>query len=256
MFSYKELNIKLVTLIVVLTILSFVVLFLGTTVIKQGEVGVVTRFGRATGREMNAGLNWKIPFAEGVVKMDSRIKRSDITVGAGTKDLQTINSYIVLNYHIASTDASEIFNSLGDDDNMYEKVISPAVQEVVKSVFSQYKAEELLTKRDEVKAIIDERLGLRLEQYWIHIDDVSLIDITFSQEFDRAIEAKQVAEQLAQKAKYEVETAKAEAEKNKVQTEALTPEILQKMWIEKWNGVLPTVVSDDSNVMYNLGNVK
>lgn len=236
--------------------LVFAALISATTTIKQGEVGVVTRFGRATGREMGPGFNWKIPFAEGVTKMDVRIKKAEAKAGAGTRDLQIVNTQVVLNYHILAEDASDIFSDIGDDDMLYDRVIYPAIQEVVKAAFAQYRAEELLTKRDEVKADVDLRLTERLDDYYVRINDVSLTDINFSEEFDTAIEAKQVAEQLAQKAKYEVETAKAEAEKNQAQTKALTPEILQKMWIEKWDGKLPQVVSDDGTFLYNLGSQK
>lgn len=233
-------------------IIALFLLIPSTKIVKQGEVGVVTRFGRATGREMSAGLNWKAPFIESVTKMDTKIKRSDATAGAGTKDLQTVNTSIVLNYHIQSADASDIFSQLGDDDSLFDKVIYPAIQEVVKATISQYKAEELLTKREEVKTVIDTKLSERLLAYWVYVDDVSLTDITFSNEFDKAIESKQVAEQKAQQAQYEVETAKAEAEKNNAQTQALTPEILRKMWIEKWDGKLPTVMSGDSNLIYSI----
>lgn len=236
----------------ILSVFAIITFFCSYVTIKQGEVGVVTRFGRATGREMSAGFNWKAPFIESVTRMDTKIKRVDANAGAGTKDLQTVNTSVVLNYHIQSADASDIFSQLGDDDMLYDKVIFPAIQEIVKSVFSQYKAEELLTKREEVKSFIDARISERLLPYWVHIDDVSLTDITFSEEFDSAIESKQVAEQVSQKALYEVETAKAEAEKNRVQTLQLTPEILQKMWIEKWNGQLPQVVSDGSTLMYSV----
>jgi regulator of protease activity HflC (stomatin/prohibitin superfamily) len=240
---------------IVMGILGLVILitfFSSYVTIKQGEVGVVTRFGKATGREMGAGFNWKAPFVERVIRMDTKIKRVDANAGAGTKDLQTVGSEIVLNYHILPQDASDIFSQLGDDDMLYDKVIYPAIQEVVKSTFSQYRAEELLTKREEVKTLIDQKISERLLPYWVTVDDVSLTDITFSEEFDSAIEAKQVAEQVSQKALYEVETAKAEAEKNRVQTLQLTPEILQKMWIEKWNGQLPQVISDGSTLMYSI----
>lgn len=237
----------------VIGIFTIMSLLLAMTTIKQGEVGVVTRFGKATGREMDAGFNWKTPWIESVTRMDTKIKKADAEAGAGTKDLQTVNTKVVLNYHIQSSDASEIFSQLGDDDTLYEKVINPAIQEVVKATFSQYKAEELLTKREEVKATVDSKLSERLLTYWVYVDDVSLTDITFSPEFDAAIEAKQVAEQKSQQAQYEVTTAKLEAEKNQAQTEALTPEILQKMWLEKWDGKLPQVVGGDgSNLIYNL----
>lgn len=236
----------------IIIVLALVTFFASFTTIKQGEVGVVTRFGRATGREMNAGFNWKAPFIDSVTRFDTKIKRADAEASAGTKDLQTVKSTIVLNYHILAADSSDIFSQLGDDDMLFDKVIYPAIQEVTKAVISNYKAEELLTKREEVKTVIDTRLTERLAGYWVRVDDISLTDITFSEEFDAAIEAKQVAEQISQKAKYEVETAKAEAEKNRAQTQALTPEILQKMFLEKWNGVLPQVMAGDSELIYQL----
>lgn len=235
----------------ILGLLFFTLLF-SFSVVKQGEVGVVTRFGRVTGREMGAGFNWKAPFIESVKKMNTKIQRVDATASAGTRDLQTVNTAVVLNYHIQSTDASDIFSQLGDDEKLFDKVIYPAIQEVVKAAISQYKAEELLTKRDEVKTVIDIKISERLLPYWVYVDDVSLTDITFSAEFDKAIEAKQVAEQKAQQAKYEVATAKAEAEKNNAQTKALTAVILQKMWIEKWDGKLPTVVGEGMDFMFQM----
>lgn len=242
---------KIKTIFIIIGIAIFLFLF-SFSIIKQGEVGVVTRFGRVTGREMGAGFNWKTPFIESVTRMDTKVKRADATASAGTKDLQTVNTTVVLNYHILGTDASDIFSQLGDDDKLFDKVIYPAIQEVVKATISQYKAEELLTKREDVKTTIDAKISERLLTYWVYVDDVSLTDITFSAEFDKAIEAKQVAEQKAQQTQYEVATAKAEAEKNQAQTQALTPEILQKMWIEKWNGALPQVVSDGSTIMYSI----
>ena len=258
--------------VIVGVIVAILLTVMGSTkIIRQGEVGVVTRLGRATGREMDAGLNLKIPFIEGVVRMDTKIQKVDVEgINAGSKDLQTVNIDAVINYHINKEDASDIFSNFQDDDQLYEKVIAPAIQESTKSVVSKYKAEEILTKREEVKQLLDTQLKERLAKYWVYVDDISITNVTFSAEFDAAIEAKQVAEQEAQKAKYEaekaitqkqaevdkakldVEKAKAEAEQNKVQSQQLTDEILEKMWIEKWNGVLPTVVSDSSGIMYNL----
>lgn len=237
---------------IVLGVFLLVGFFSSMATIKQGEVGVVTRFGKATGRELGAGFNWVAPYVDSVTRMDTKIKRADATASAGTKDLQTVNTTIVLNYHIMAADASDIFSQLGDDDKLFDKVIYPAIQEVVKATTSQYKAEELLTKREEVKLAIDTKISERLLAYWVYVDDVSITDVTFSAEFDAAIEAKQVAEQKAQQTQYEVATAKAEAEKNQAQTQALTPEILQKMFLEKWNGVLPTVMSGDNQLIYQL----
>ncbi len=249
----KNINKLLPNILIFFGSICLICFFFSITIVEQGEVGVVKRFGRATGKEMPPGWNWKLPFADSVTKMNIRVQRVDSKAEAGTRDLQIVGTEVVLNYHILPKDATKIYSKLGDDQMLYHRVINPAIQEVVKSIFSQYRAEELLTKRGEVKEKVDQNLSERLATYWVHVDDISLTDITFSKEFDSAIEAKQVAEQMAQKAQYEVETAKAEAEKNWAQTEALTPEILQKLWLDKWDGKLPNVITGDSGqFIYNL----
>ena len=122
---------------------------------------------------------------------------------------------------------------------------------MAKAATAKKTAEEIITKRQELKQDIDRLLVDRLGQYGIILSDVSIINIDFSAEFNKAIEAKQVAEQEAKQAIFRAEQAKndatarvnmaeGQAKAQALQQQALSPELLQKMWIDKWNGVLPT----------------
>jgi regulator of protease activity HflC (stomatin/prohibitin superfamily) len=115
-----------------------------------------------------------------------------------------------------------------------------------------YTAEQIITKRGELKAGIDALLQSRLAQYNIAVDDISLVNIHFSQRFSEAVEAKQIAEQEAKRAEFlaqkatqeaqaEINRAKGQAEAQRLLRENLTGQILQKQAIEKWDGHFPTV---------------
>jgi regulator of protease activity HflC (stomatin/prohibitin superfamily) len=134
-----------------------------------------------------------------------------------------------------------------------ERIIDPAVQEAVKAVTAQFTAEELITRRSEVKEQIRESLAKRLLVFNIIVDDFNIVDFSFSREFNAAIEAKQTAEQQALKAKRDLDRikieaeqkvtqARAEAEAQRLQRETITPTILQLRAIEKWDGKFPQVI--------------
>lgn len=139
-----------------------------------------------------------------------------------------------------------------------DKLVTPALNETFKAATAKYNASELITKRSEVKDDVYQQLKERLEKYGITVLDVSITDFNFSAEFNKAIEAVQIANQEVAKAKQQLEQAKIDAEKTVTQAQAqadaqraqqqtLTPELLQKQWIEKWNGQLPTYSGGDAN---------
>ena len=136
---------------------------------------------------------------------------------------------------------------------------------MAKAATAKKTAEEIITRRQELKSDIDKLLVNRLGQYGIILSDVSIISINFSAEFNRAIEAKQVAEQDAKKAVFQaqqatndatarVNKAEGEAKAQALQTQSLTPELLQKMWIEKWRGEVPSTFSSNgqSNFLFQI----
>ncbi len=229
--------------IVILWLLSSLV------AIDAGKVVVVTQFGKITGREIDPGLSVKAPWPfQSVVLFDARVQKEESNVAAASADLQEIRSTIALNYHLDRGKISEIYQTIGIEFS--DKVIAPAIQEAFKATTASYTASDLLTKRTEVKEaskkILEERLGKR----GIIVDDMSIVNFDFSEEFNRAIEAKQVAQQEAERAFYKLEQAKKEAEAQAVQKESLTAEILQKQAIEKWDGKMPQYLG--SGAVFNI----
>lgn len=241
----------------IIVIFVFIVILNPFVIINAGERGVVLTFGKAGDETLTEGLHFRIPFVQKIIKMDVKVQKSQTDADSASKDLQDIHSIIALNYHIIPERANIIFKTIGL--TYKDKVIDPAVQEVVKAVTAKYTAVELITQREKVRNDIKQLLKERLIQYHIVVDDFSIINFKFSPQFTQAIEQKQTAEQLALKAQRDLERvkieaeqkitqAKAEAESLRIQKENVTPLLVElrkieanMKAIEKWDGKLPTV---------------
>jgi regulator of protease activity HflC (stomatin/prohibitin superfamily) len=198
-----------------------------------------------------------------VTIVDVKTQRYEVKATAASRDLQIVSSQIVLNYRLDPTQVASIVRDIGIAD--YERrIVDPAVQEALKASTAQFTAEELITRRPEVSAAIRDILEERLKTRGVIVESVSITDFDFSNEFSKAIEAKQVAEQDALRAQNELrraqieaqqvvaqaeanakarlEVARAEAEALRLQRAVLTPELLQLRFIERWDGVLPRVM--------------
>jgi regulator of protease activity HflC (stomatin/prohibitin superfamily) len=194
-----------------------------------------------------------------IVEMDVKIQKSQTDSAASTKDLQDTQFSIVLNHHIVPDKANWIYQNIG---LFYKpRIIDPSVQEVVKAVSAKYTAEELITQREKVSIAIKDLLKKRLSEYNIIVDDFSIVNFKFSDQFTQAIEDKQTAEQRALKAKRDldriktealqkVEQARAEATELRLKRAQVSPQVIRLREIEvrlkaieKWNGTLPRVTS-------------
>lgn len=242
----------------IITGLVILAIVLTVFTVPAGSVGVVTRFS-AVNRVAYPGVNFKIPFAERVHRMDIRVQKDEVTATAASLNMQDVDSIIAVNYHVDGTKATNLYQEIGKNFNAV--VVSPAIQEAYKAVTARYTAEQLLQRRAEVSKATEEELQTRLSEYYIIVDAVSIIDSQFSQEYSNAIEAKQVAEQNVQTARLELEKTKVEAEKRVVEaqaqadaqkalkdTGALSPEYLQYLFLTRWNGTLPQVMGGTTPV--------
>lgn len=229
-------------------VVAFIVvwaLFSAIRVIDTGRVGVVTQYGKVTGRELDEGLNLVMPFGINEVAVyDIKVQKEQIDTSAATKDLQDVTSSLALNYRLNRGDVSKVHQTIGVDFN--DKVIAPALSEVFKSVSAKYNAGELITNRADLKKEAFERIRDRLKKYGIVVEDLSLTNFQFSASFSQAIEDKQVAQQNAERAKFNLEAAKTDAEAQKAQSETLSDAYLKKQAIEKWDGKLPTYMGGGS----------
>ncbi len=250
-------TVKRVIFYILMIILFFFLLgvatdFFGT--VRAGERGVKLRFGAVTGIVLDEGLYFKVPLVEEVVRMDVKIQKAETEATAASKDLQTVNTRVALNFHVNPAKVKNLYQEVGLE--FTQRLISPALQESVKASTAQFTAEELITKRPEVREKIKNILREKLEHQGVIIDDFNIVDFSFSQAFDAAIESKVTAEQEAlaaknklEKIKFEaqqkIEAAKGSAEAIRIEAEALSnkPQILQLRALEKWDGVLPKVTS-------------
>ncbi len=242
-------------------VLIFIIVVLGLTcftTVKSGHTGVVTTFGKVSDGVLAEGLHVKIPFVQRVIQIDNRVKKAEALCSSASKDLQTVESTIAVNYKIMNSSSSSLYKNIGTD---YESIIiTPAIQECVKAVSAQFTAEELVSSRQNVSDLMSEQLKSKVNSYGIEIQNFNIISFDFTAEYNQAIEAKQTAQQEALKAeqdllRIEVEAeqtitaAQAEAEAYRLKSQELTPEILLMNYIEKWDGKLPTVASGDGGTM-------
>lgn len=237
-------------LLIVILVVSGLLQGFGT--VPAGYRGVHMRFGAVTGQIFDEGLYFKIPFIDDIAKISIKIQKFTSIADASSKDLQTVEATIALNYHVEPAKTAYIYQNVATD---YEsELIAPAIQEVVKASMATFTAEELITKRVEVRDAMKSNIQGKLVKHGIFIDEFNIENFSFSDAFDEAVEAKVTAEQqaLAAKNKLEqikfeaqqkIESAKGSAEAIRIESEALlqAPQILQLRSIEKWNGVLPTV---------------
>lgn len=216
--------------------------------IKSGEVGLRVRYGKIIDSSLTEGVNWKIPFIEKIVKVNIKVQKTELNTEASTKDLQIINTTIAVNYRVDVKKASSLYKTVG---NKYEEtILQPAIKESVKNAIAQFNAEEITTNRGTVSASCLETIQEKVKKYGIVIEDFNLTNFTFSQEYTKAIEEKQVAQQNLEKAKLEAEKkiteAQATADANKLLEQTLTDKILKQKFIDKWNGELSKVTNGNT----------
>jgi len=240
-----------VAITIVLIVVGIGFLFASFETISAGERGVVLRWGDYDGI-LEEGFHVVNPISVGIQVMNVQVQKVEVLADAASKDLQSANSTVALNYHIDPKRVGTLYQQIGRD---YEaQVIAPAIQEAVKAGTALFTAEELISKRAAVKGAIKQDLVTRLDKFYILIDDFSIVNFEFSEQFDAAIEAKQVAEQQALQAendlrrieveaKQTIESAKAKAEAIRIQAQAITQQggqaYVELKTVEKWNGTLP-----------------
>lgn len=246
----KWIGIGIAVVVLVLILNPFVI-------VGPGERGVVLNFGAVQPQVLGEGLHLRVPVMQTVVIIDVKVQKVQTEADAASKDLQDTHSTIALNYHVLPQSAQLVYQQIGLD--FADRVIAPAMQEVLKGVTARYTAMELITQRERIRNEVRDLLHTRLAKYYIVVDDFSIVNFSFSAQFSQAIEAKQTAEQLAFKAQRDLERikieaeqkvaqAKAEAEALRLQKQEVTDQLValrqievQQKAIEKWDGRLPNV---------------
>ncbi len=248
--------------VLILVIIVVIIGWSTFTIVPAGNRGVVLLWGSVEKRVMGEGLNFKLPIAERVIKVDVRVQPHPFKeIDASSKEYQMVKMTGMMNFHIDPAYVNDLYQKVGLD--FADKVIDPAFNDFVKEVVPTYPIGEILPKREEIRKRAMGKLGENLSRYHIVVDDIYFANIRFSQEYEGAIEAKQVAQQqvetqkqvLAQReieAQQKVATAKGEAESinvvaqgqakaNEALSRSISPILVQYKGLEKWNGILPQV---------------
>lgn len=248
-----------------IAVIAIPILLLGNPfgTVGAGERGILLRFSAVTGKIYNKGLYFRWPFIEQVVKMDIKVQKNQVDATAASKDLQTVHSDVAFNFHINPQRVASIYQEVGLEYN--QRIIAPTLQEAVKASTAKFTAEELITRREQVRTEAKDALREKLEPRGIVVDEFNIVNFAFSSTFNSAIEAKVTAEQSALAARNKLEQIKFEAEQRvaeargkaeaiRVESEALrsNPMILELRALEKWDGVLPQVTGSGGVPFINL----
>jgi len=259
------------------TLLMLIILLGSASIntVDAGYRGVKTRFGKVVSESLTSGLYFCIPFIEEIAKVEVREQKLTMETSASSRDLQIIQSSIAINFRPSPEAAHSLFEEVGVE---YEKrILSPAVEETAKAVTAKYTAEELITKRTQVRDEMEKMLSSRVVANHISITKFNIVNFAFSRSFNQAIEAKQTAEQEALRAsnilrRIKVEAdqkiemarglaesiklraqadakaielkAAAEAQAQRILSEVVNRDVITLRAVEKWDGVMPRFTGD------------
>ena len=273
----------------VIGVVVLAVLWGSWVIVDSGHVGVVRVLGAVQPVALEEGFHMKVPFVQDVVQLDVRLRKAENDASAASKDLQVVSTQVAVQYSLTGDAMPLTFQRIGPRASVVEtNVIYPAIMESVKSITAQYTAEELVTRRAEVKVQIQEAIANNIDTTLnqkgaigaVELANVAITDFEFSAEFNRAIEEKVRAEQEALKAEneklrrvtqaeaaaaertlaadaeaYQIEVAsKAKAEAIRREAEALrdNPDLIQLRLAEKWDGQLPQFTGGDAIPLLNV----
>ena len=285
----KDIKVPKFNILYPLVIVGVVLLLTGSFVtVQSGHVGVVVTLGAVQSNALPEGFHLKKPYLDKVEQMDIRLTKAVVKSEAASKDLQTVRTQVTVQYSLVGAVAPKTYQKIGVRSVVAVTLIEPAIQESVKAVTAQFTAEQLVTKRAEVKLLIQEAINnfinITLREKGVvnslRIANVAITDFEFSVEFNKAIELKVRAEQEALQAENEktrrVTQAEAAAAEIKLAAEAEAfkieiaskaradaiareakalrgnPALIQLRIAEKWNGVLPKFTGSDAIPLLNI----
>lgn len=233
------------------------------TIVGVGERGVKVTLGKVSPQSFTEGVHFVMPFISKIHKMDVKTQKSNIATIIFTKDIQQARLEYVINYNLQPENVHKMYKEVGK--NYKDTILVPVVEGTVKNVVGSYNANDLVGSRAKATSDILMKLQEQLDDNYINVTDFNITNIDYSDSFERAVEAKTVAEQEALKAKnmtakvseearQKVISAEAEAKSIRIKAEALRQnrDLVNLTVAEKWDGHLPTHVLGNSIPLLDL----
>lgn len=228
--------------------------------VDTGEIAVVKHLGEA--REIrNAGTHFDFWLTEKYQVYDAKVQNIDISTAAYSSDAQTMTIQMTMQFQIMGDRVMDVARQYGSLEVLQSRIQAIAIEKA-KATLSSYKAMDIISDRASMSPAVEDAIRQAIgEGYYVNVIAVVLTNIDFSDAFEQAVEEKMIAEQLQLKAEYENQTkvaqaeaeaeakliaAEAEAKANELLEQSLTDKILREMYINKWDGKLPSVVTDGS----------
>lgn len=274
----KKKSVSFWVLIGLITIFVLIVIFNSFSVVNEGYIGVKYQFGKIVSSDLSAGLNLHIPFIEEIQEVDTREQIYSVQTNAYTSDTQTVDQLsLKMNYYYDGTKLSEIIRTIGIG-NVETKLLVPNVAKIAKNEIGRVRAEDLVQTRSEVQNAIYESLKETLEPSGIIVTAFAIENLSFDSAFEQSIQAKVIAAQDALKmqnktaereeeAKQKVIAAQAEADSQKIKADAEayaikavqeqlsnSPNYIDYLKINNWNGELPQAIGNEVNPFFALDN--
>ncbi len=230
--------------------------------VDTGEIAVVKHLGEARATR-NAGTHFDLWLTNTYQRYDAKVQNVDIITAAYSRDAQTMDIQMTLQYQVMGDKVMDIAKQYGSLEILQSRIQSIAIEKT-KAVLSSYKAMNIISDRASMSPAVEQAIKDAIgDEYFVNVTAVVLTNIDFSDAFELAVEEKMIAEQKQLKAEYENSTkiakaeaeakakvvaAEAEAKANDLLEKSLTDKILQEMYIDKWDGKLPNVVSGEDSM--------
>jgi len=240
-------NNKKMTTVVTIVIGVVILAFLSFYTVETGEIGVEKYFSSVK-RITEEGLHFKIPFVSSVDKMSIRDNKILVDLEVSSKDIQTIKIQAQLIYSIPVSKVQNIYSTYKTDIEAI--LLMPTLKEKIQSGIAQYPIEQFVEKRPVISNEILDAVAKGTERSGVSINGFLIMNHDFSAEYDKSIELKKIAEQNAQRAAFELDQKRLEAEAQKLKQASLTPLVLQELAIQKWDGKLPYYYGGNGNLPF------
>lgn len=244
-------------LLVFLLVVLFLIICNPIAIVGVGERGVKVTLGRVSPESYSEGIHLITPFISKIKTMDVKTQKDNIVTSVYTKDIQQAKISYVVNYNLQPENAHKMYREVG---MMYrDTILMPVVEGVIKDVIGKWNAQDLVANREEATNDILEKLVAQMQDKYINITGFQIVNINYSDVFERAIESKVTAEQEALKAKnktvqiqeeakQKLISAEAEAKSMSIRAHALTQNkaLVQYEAVQKWDGKMPTYMMGDA----------